>query len=69
MPSWQGTRMRPSQVSIARLVCEEGELAVVPGAEHVEVQAARTGQEVVLVAAHKSSVGTDVALEPGIPIA
>lgn len=69
MPSWQGTRMKPSQASIARLVCEEGELAVVPGVELVEVQAARTGQEVALVAARKSSIGTDVALEPEIPIA
>jgi hypothetical protein len=60
--------MSKNQVNIAPLACVEVELAVVQGADHVEVQDARTGREVLHAAARKSRVGIGVARGPEIQI-
>lgn len=61
--------MSKTQGSIVNSVCAEAELAVVQGVEHVVAKGAKTDQEVLLVAARKSKVGIDAALQSGIPIA
>lgn len=62
--SWQDTLMSKTQANTARLVCGEAELAVDPGAGHVAVLDAKTGLEVLRVAALKSRVGIGVAPGP-----
>jgi hypothetical protein len=53
--------MSRNQVNTAVLVCEEAELAVVPGAGLVAVKDAKIGPEVLHVAALKSRVVIGVA--------
>jgi len=60
--------MKLSQVTTARMVSEEVGHAAVPGAGHVEVQAAKTGQEAVLAVPARSRAAIADALGPGIPI-
>lgn len=67
--NFRATQMRPCQVIIARTVSVEAGLVAVPGAELVEVQVAKTGQEVMLAAPARSRAVIADVLDPGIPIA
>lgn len=61
--------MKQTQVSIAPQACVEAGLVVVPGAELVGVQAAKTGPVVRHAAALRSIAAIAGALTPGTQIA